>query len=1469
MATQAFNKIDVNKQSIQMVYKDRKTKLSYIYECLHTAKYTRNICLGPIKIETSINGEDAEENSEEEYEYSEEEYDYNEEEYEYNEDDYTEYEYNEEDYTTSSSVHDLEDFEIADDLNDSSYDSYNLTDNDIWGAPENSDKVYEDFETIGDQDDMLDSFSINEETGEENSGVIYTQDDVKLIHKGEDYNGDYFLEEYNNFVQYDELLVKQPVAEYEELKEKVKLAAKQGMLAEVYDNKGRQLTAEEVQLKLKNLRAQKVFRKYTLGDAEEISNVTLKMLPLTTFLASKGCERTGEYVKLEDGKTCQVKQYENAKGETYSEFVSLKGNIIKQVFANDDCIITFNILGTSEASILTKSHIGKKKLNADYTVEEMDSVNNKNIQKFQIRRDNKAIYLPHPNYFLKQKNMDYIKTAKYEIVDTPNKLIDLVEYIQKTYPDKKRVIGYDAETTGLKFHRFMRKHDQLVTHCISWEDNHSVIIPVRMLTEQNIHPEEAVQILKPLLEEYPILCHNGAADVRFNLYDGLNINLQEDTMVLIKHILPFINDRKVTGFGKAIDDLLWQFNQEEMIDLHKEVYKPSGVDFNFALLNRDYMIVYGCPDTDRMRILWKNLRPKLDPKQEAAYHDHVIFSKQVAINSTFGGLGVNVNAIQKEKEKAQDLVNTVESVFYKYTGKDKSTFSLTSAVQRKNYIFGEMGAPLSEARRTPSGEISADKIVVERLSKWKKDIPTDYFKADITDIDGKVIASKDELNRLKFPECKLIRIHGDLKKNITAFYNGMLDNSIDGVYYEDFRCGATNTYRTTGRIQITKSSLKYYMGAYDDNYGWNSTDYAAEEFRLAANQSEDWTLINTLKDKEADPHTMVASELYNKPPYKVSKKERKKIKSANFGILYGMGPRALACNIFGVDTPSEEQLAEARDLYELYCYKRCLMLKELTVAKDFVTFNGYQTNNLEFKMVYPDITDVKDYINKVFAHVDEGERKSYVPLPVVLEEKKAKFLGKLLNACGNYPIQSWAAGTLMQVLPALVNAVRQDGYPLEDFSVPLQVHDEVGVEFNKDKVHPYYLIKVQNETMVADLSYLNKDTAPLYIGIGFGSNWGEAKGDNEELPVELQYRLIEEWDNGTCPSIEEINKVGLHEHMMQRVYAYMRERAHNLFQDMVDAHHFVRQEMQYRLNHNMFVGKKLNELFGTNDSFGEIMISEYLRIIYGFDKSEEEKEVISKYKKLMDSTEDKKERVSLNQQMIKEIDTILQPIYNELGITWEEGEVREEESTLIKSPDEIQEFFYIDEIPSRVNVSEDNVIIDVSDLYGPTVSRIKKYIDALCTTTYNVHNKQLIYKLNNKFEYTRKEMLGIPANFNDILERIIQGDDISISYTGDKPIVSIQEVPVYVDTELNGLVIDVIKCKSLGPSALNDICNMVMKYSSQAAVARIPIYVKGDIVKDSQLRLINVSQKMLDEVDLYVRKCHMTTDMAQADSFGA
>lgn len=222
---------------------------------------------------------------------------------------------------------------------------------------------------------------------------------------------------------------------------------------------------------------------------------------------------------------------------------------------------------------------------------------------------------------------------------------------------------------------------------------------------------------------------------------------------------------------------------------------------------------------------------------------------------------------------------------------------------------------------------------------------------------------------------------------------------MNGVYYPDYRIGATDTWRTTDRIQITKKNIKNHLGdlqneqAGYNKWAWSSTDYAAEEFRLAANGSEDWTLIDMLSEYEADPHTMVASELHGIPPYKVTSKLRGETKAANFGIIYGMKPKALATSIYRRDDPDEGQIAIATDLYNLYCYKRALMLQPLEQAKEFVRENGWLENKLGYRMVYHQILDVKDYINQSFTF--DGIDSDRVPVPRIDPTLKRRYLGEL------------------------------------------------------------------------------------------------------------------------------------------------------------------------------------------------------------------------------------------------------------------------------------------------------------------------------------------------------------------------------------------------------------------------------------------------------------------------------------------
>ena len=1159
--------------------------------------------------------------------------------------------------------------------------------------------------------------------------------------------------------------------------------------------------------------------KYIVGNEDVFMDFDDKLNYVTMYKSTLGCKLiNNDMVQNANGLNLEY-TYTNNKGDTLREILNFKGELLQQVFENKQKNIYISIKFKARYTNMSKNDVFDGTLKScnnlfpiDYTEIRLKVGNKSQRQKnkyFKNKQVRGCLHLPNIQFFKEKLNMDYVDKSDYRIVNDYYELKDICEYLESDEV-KDRVIAYDAETQGLNFHEWSDKPDKLVTHSLSWKNHQSIIVPVRMKYCKNIPPDKATELLKPILENHKILAHNGSADARFLFTEGINLNLVEDTMHLIKHLVPFIAHREVIGFGRAIDDLIIKAFGVDMIDLHKYVFAPDGVEFDFSLLNEDYMIYYGCPDTDLMRMLWKGLRGKLPLSAELAYRNTVKFSKEVALNSTYAGLGVNTRHIEEERSVAVATTKKIEELIYTLTGESQKTLSLTSSQQKSNYIFGKMGAPIEYARRTQDGKLSADKVVVERLSKLKLDQSSDIFKEDILDVENNIIVTKDELNRLKYPVCRLLRVFSDLDKNITSFYNGLLNNSESGVYYPDFRIGVTDTWRTTERIQITKKGIKSEIGPYNDKWGWCSTDYAAEEFRLAVNGSEDYDLMRMLTDPEADPHTMVASELYSIPPYKVSKDLRSKTKSANFGIIYGMKAKRLACSINNVDVPSDEQLADADNLYKLYCYKRAVMLKPLEEAKEHVRKYAWVSNKLGYRMVYHQIIDVNKYLDEVFDFTKPIYSGDNFTKPVIDEERKRKGLGSLLNACGNYPIQSWAGGILMEVYNKLMNELESRNLR-QYVRVPLLVHDEIGVCYLKDKVHPYELIEIQNKTMVSRLPYLNKpEVAPLYIGIGFGNSWGTAKSDDYEIPVELQLKMIDEFKSGTCPSIEEINKETAPVHFLRRIKEHIRYKVCELFKDMHENKHYIRQVMKHRLNNNMSLGKKANELFSLNDKVTkEIDIVKYLELIYDTD---------------IGNIED-------------------------MGIIYEEGDVIIEENEREIEPDEIQDFFFYPQIHPRLEVVDDIVVLDVRDVYAPIIKNIIIYLNSLCLDEYNIHEKSLALRLNDGLRYLPKKILGMPANFADILDKLLAGAEIqNISRNNNKIQISVTDIPPVTYTK-DAVILNTGVIKRIHPDLFNKISQILVQYLSKSPIANIKVIVSDNKQVDTNLRMISISVKMQEQIN--------------------
>ena len=79
----------------------------------------------------------------------------------------------------------------------------------------------------------------------------------------------------------------------------------------------------------------------------------------------------------------------------------------------------------------------------------------------------------------------------------------------------------------------------------------------------------------------------------------------------------------------------------------------------------------------------------------------------------------------------------------------------------------------------------------------------------------------------------------------------------------------------------------------DPNWVFISADFSGQELRVLTELSKEPAFISALKNGK-DLHKLVASILYRKPENEISKDERDKAKSLNFGLVYGISPYGLA-----------------------------------------------------------------------------------------------------------------------------------------------------------------------------------------------------------------------------------------------------------------------------------------------------------------------------------------------------------------------------------------------------------------------------------------------------------------------------------------------------------------------------------------------------------------------------------------------
>ena len=302
---------------------------------------------------------------------------------------------------------------------------------------------------------------------------------------------------------------------------------------------------------------------------------------------------------------------------------------------------------------------------------------------------------------------------------------------------------------------------------------------------------------------------------------------------------------------------------------------------------------------------------------------------------------------------------------------------------------------------------------------------------------------------------KILELRG-LRKLLSTYVNALpaLVNPRTGRIHTTYN----QTVTATGRLSSTNPNLQNIPVRSDDGKEirrafipsdgnvFFSADYSQIELRLVADLSNDSTMLDAFANNE-DIHAITAAKIYHEPLDKVTGDQRRKAKTANFGILYGI-------SAFGLSQRLNIPRSEAKMLIDGY----------------FETF-----------------PKVKEYIEKSVAHAREqgyvttlfGRRRM---LPDINSRNAVVRSFSERNAV-NAPIQGTAADVIKIAMIAIHRRFEQEGIKSR---MILQVHDELNFD-----VIPSELEKV-TQIVVAEMENAYHGRVRLTASHGSASNWLDA-----------------------------------------------------------------------------------------------------------------------------------------------------------------------------------------------------------------------------------------------------------------------------------------------------------------------------------------------------------------------------------------
>ncbi len=592
----------------------------------------------------------------------------------------------------------------------------------------------------------------------------------------------------------------------------------------------------------------------------------------------------------------------------------------------------------------------------------------------------------------------------YYLIDNETYFLDFLEKIKSV-----DFFCLDTETTSLD-----ALDSKLVGMSFSWEKNVAYYIP---FTEDEISSERNISQLKPILEneniliigqniKYDILVlKNYGIEIKAKLFDTMIAHylLQPD----LRHNMDYLAEIYLGYNTIHIEELIGPKgkNQKNMKDVPLEIICPYAAEDADITLQLKYILEKEISDNGLDYLANEVEMPLI----------------KVLADMEYNGVRIDTVSLSKSTDEITAQLESLEKEIQDFAGFD---FNVNSPKQLGEVLFEKLEVD-GKPKKTKSGQYSTSE---ETLTKLKS----------------------------KHPVIDKILTQRGLKKLLSTYIEALpeLINPKTGNIHTSFNQAITSTGRLSSsnpnlqnipvRDEMGREIRKAFIAG--ENEYFFSADYSQIELRLMAHLSQDPYMIEAFT-KDQDIHAATAAKIYKIPIEEVTSDMRRKAKTANFGIIYGI-------SVFGLSERMNIPRSEAKELIDGY-------------------FNTYP-NIREYMDNIVQEAKANGWVETIF------HRKRYL---ADINSQNAVVRGYAERNAINAPIQGTAADIIKIAMIRIHKALIDNNLKTK---MILQVHDELDFIVPKEELEIITsLVKKEMESAVS-LS------VPLRADTGFGNNWLEA-----------------------------------------------------------------------------------------------------------------------------------------------------------------------------------------------------------------------------------------------------------------------------------------------------------------------------------------------------------------------------------------